>query len=107
MALNNFQQLDDDRGSKLPSDLEMLLVHRAGGFAAVGGIVEHFVPNAVKVAGRMLSGDNALRPDPRGPGAHLSDDTPLWRIPQSGSYGPAAPDISNAPLWRVPPSKNR
>lgn len=107
MALNNFQELDDDRGSGLPPDLEIILMQRAGGFRAVSGLVEHFVPNAVKVAGRILSGDNALRPDPQGPGAHLSDDTPLWRIPRTGHYGPAEPDQSNAPLWRVPPSKSR
>ena len=82
---NNFVQLQNEREAKLPLDLEQFVVGRAKGMQTAGNVANHFLATAFQVAGRLLSGEQ--RPDPKGPGSHISDeeDVPYWRIPpQSG-----------------------
>lgn len=77
---NNFNQLQNEREARLPLDLEHHIVGRAKGITTTGNLVSHFLTNAFKTAGQLLTGDD--RPDPKGPGSHLSDDEmPYWRIP--------------------------
>ncbi len=79
---NNFNQLQNEREARLPLDLERHIVGRAKGMATTGNLVNHCLTNAFKTAGQLLTGDD--RPDPTGPGSHLSDDEmPYWRIPPS------------------------
>jgi hypothetical protein len=78
---NSFKDLFDDRSGRLPDDLEGIILQNARGMSTAGNVLDHFLPNAFRTAARLFSGDN--RPDPRGPGSHLSDDQdiPFWRIP--------------------------
>jgi hypothetical protein len=43
--------------------------------------VEVFVPNALGAVALMIGGEAPARPVSHGPGAHLDEDVPLWRIP--------------------------
>jgi len=78
---NSFKDLFDDRSNRLPDDLEGLILQNAHGMNTAGNLLDHFLPNAFRTAARLVSGDH--RPDPRGPGSHISDDQdmPFWRIP--------------------------
>lgn len=77
---NNFNQLQNEREARLPLDLEPLIVGRAKGMNTTSNLVDLFLASAFKTAGQLLTGDE--RPDPKGPGSHLSDEEmPYWRIP--------------------------
>lgn len=80
---NSFQELFNDHENRMPDDLELSILHDVRGVHTASNLVAHFLPNAFQTAARLFSGDH--RPDPRGPGNHLTDeeDIPFWRIPPS------------------------
>lgn len=77
---NNFQQWQSDF-ERVPPEIEAHVLHQARTFSAFGKVVEVFVPNALNAVAFMVGGEAPVRPVAHGPGAHLDDDVPLWRIP--------------------------
>jgi hypothetical protein len=85
---NSFGDLFSDNQNLLPDDLEGQILSNVSGMKTAGSMLNHFLPNAFRTAARLLSGDN--RPDPHGPGNHLSDN-----------------DADDIPYWRIPPGRSR
>ena len=77
---NNFQEWQSEF-ERVPPEIEGHVLQQARTFSAFGKVVEVFVPNALGAVALMIGGEAPTRPVAHGPGAHLDDDIPLWRIP--------------------------
>jgi hypothetical protein len=74
---DNFRGHFDELESRLPPDLEGMVLQQANNLALFGNVVELFVPNALHTAARLIGGDGG--PRPQGGGRGLEPDPPDWR----------------------------